>query len=329
MSINAETIQTLSDKLSHKLFLKVASKPFLVGSEIISFCHYPQVNKFLLFQIYIDWKNQAAKLKHPYFDYQAPEVIEAMEQFLNVLSNHIRVEQRDFKQLLDKAVYNTFRLLAEPKDSLVSFFYGAKASVAPSLITQYLPYFEDFDFALQGILLYAENHRLETLSRDVFETLLDRTFVQYERFSQQSIQQYISQKLKTLSGDLTLEAEKEVLKSTQTMKVEIKDQPVISQPLQQPEKEKTTVHVPTVSPAVTPKEIKIQKLPLNKQFQYAQKIFRGDLEALKQITSLLGQTHDLETAKNLIQVNVVEKYQVDPEDSLFQEFASTALYHVL
>jgi hypothetical protein len=43
----------------------------------------------------------------------------------------------------------------------------------------------------------------------------------------------------------------------------------------------------------------------------------------------MSEIHDLETAKNLIQTTVLEKYQIDPEDSLFQELVGLALAHII
>jgi hypothetical protein len=92
----------------------------------------------------------------------------------------------------------------------------------------------------------------------------------------------------------------------------VQSQPIVNQPVVLPKK-----------------EIKIKKIPLNKQFQYSQKLFKGDLEALKKFCDSMSEIHDLETAKNLIQTTVLEKYQIDPEDSLFQELVGLALAHII
>jgi hypothetical protein len=314
---------SIVEQVTQDLFSKVKYQAFLNGKQIAEFCHYEQVNRFLLFQIYIDWKAHIQKLKHPYFNFQHPEVKDALEEFLNVLSNHIQVEQKDFKVLLEKAVYNTLKLLEDPLQSYINFFFSSKSEVSTVLISQYLPYFHDFDFVLQSILLYAENHQLEKISKERFQELFKKSILNYESYTGQSIEKYRSQKLGELLGNSINKLENQVVekpkedKKIKNVEKEDRVHVVQSQPI---------VNQPVVLPK---KEIKIKKIPLNKQFQYSQKLFKGDLEALKKFCDSMSEIQDLETAKNLIQTTVLEKYQIDPEDSLFQELVGLALAHIV
>lgn len=320
------------EQVSNELFSKVKYQAFLNGTQIANFCSYEQINRFLLFQIYIDWKSQVQKLKHPYFDFQHPEVKEALEEFLNVLSNHIHVEQKDFKLLLEKAVYNAVKLLNEPLNSFLNFFFATKSEVSVQLISQYVPYFHDFDFILQSILLYCENHRLEKLSKDKFQELYQKAIVNYERFSGDSIEQYRSVKLKELMGHAIVDIENKVIQQENKQEQgSIVEKSFVQKKVIQQEKPtiQEVSHVPKQPAVSIKKEVKIKKIPLNKQFQYSQKLFKGDLEALKKLCEQIAEVQDIETAKNLIQKQVLDAYQIDPEDALFQEFANLALSHIL
>lgn len=315
------------EQVSNDLFSRAKYQAFLNGKQIAEFCHYEQINRFLLFQIYIDWKTQIQKLKHPYFDFQHPEVKEALEEFLNVLSNHIHVEQKDFKVLLEKAVYNAVKLLNEPLNSFLNFFFATKNEVTTVLISQYVPYFYDFDFVLQSILLYAENHHLEKISKELFQELYQKSLLNYERFSGLGIENYRSQKWKELIGSSVINIENQVIEKNIKEEVPKTEEPkMVQKSIVSSEKEqlplKSNVHS-------SKKEVKVKKIPLNKQFQYSQKLFKGDLEALKLFCEEMAEIQDLETAKNFIQSKVIDVYKIDPEDALFQEFASLALSHVL
>ncbi len=320
------------EQISNDLFSKVKFQAFLDGKQIAGFCSYEQINRFLLFQIYIDWKLQIQKLKHPYFNFQHPEVKDALNEFLNVLSNHIFIEQKDFKILLEKAVFNAIKLLNEPLSSFLNFFFATKNEASVQLISEYIPYFHDFDFVLQSILLYAENHKLEKISKELFQELYQKSIMNYERFSGESIEKYRSLKLKELLGNSMNNIENQVIEN----KHKETDQPVVqTQSIQQTNSQKKELLMKETIKPITPttsslkKEVKIKKIPLNKQFQYSQKLFKGDLDALKKLCDQLAEIQDLETAKNLIQNQVLDTYQIDPEDALFQEFAGLALAHIL
>lgn len=334
MLLSENQLTSAVEQVSNDLFFRIKYQAFLDGKQISEFCHYEQINRFLLFQIYIDWKSHVQKLKHPYFDFQHPEVKEALEDFLNVLSNHIHVEQKDFKILLKKAVYNTIKLLNEPLNSFLNFFFATKNEVSTALITQYIPYFYDFDFILQSILLYAENHQLEKISKELFQTLYQKAIVNYERFAGESIENYRTTKLKELLGNSLNNLENQLIekKNTSFPSQAIEPEtPVLSSPTIPTNTSPTPIVKESikVSSSSTKKEIKIKKIPLNKQFQYSQKLFKGDLEALKKFCDQIAELQDLEMAKQLIQTNVIENYKIDPEDALFQEFASIALAHIL
>ena len=79
-----EKLNELAQKVSEKL---LASHSFtdgkIRGEELQSFTEHEQVNKFLLFQVFQVWNMQISKLKHPYFDFDQPEIQESLNS-LNV-----------------------------------------------------------------------------------------------------------------------------------------------------------------------------------------------------------------------------------------------------
>ncbi|MGB3616965.1 MAG: hypothetical protein WBA12_02510, partial [Catalinimonas sp.] len=89
-------------------------RDFLNGDQILEFCSVRQVNLFLLKGLFDRWQEEATRMRSPYFDYEHEEVQQSMGEFMNTLSRHIAVRQRDFEPLLERAVIDTLRLAMTP-----------------------------------------------------------------------------------------------------------------------------------------------------------------------------------------------------------------------
>lgn len=182
------------------------SRSYIEGDEIVQFSGNPQVNRFLLFQIYQEWNLYITKLKHPYFDFQHVEVRDALAAFQNILSQHIRVERADFKPLLDKAIYNAFRLILQPMETLTGFFFLSKPSVSASQFERYAHYFCDFDFIVGSLNAYYAKHKAQEVERADFIEKAEKLAALYEKRSEQTLDEYrgilfhklTGQELKTL-----------------------------------------------------------------------------------------------------------------------------------
>ena len=172
------------------LELNFPPRPAIEGQEILHFSGNPQVNRFLLFQIYQEWNLYISKIKHPFFDFHHTEVREALQAFQNILSQHIRVERSDFKPLLDKAIYNTFRLILQPLDLLSGFFFLNKTSVPLPQFERYAPYFVDFDFVVGSLLAYYQKNLVHEIDRSDFIDKAERLALLYEKRTEQTLDEY-------------------------------------------------------------------------------------------------------------------------------------------
>ncbi|MFK7970440.1 MAG: hypothetical protein AB8F95_08740 [Bacteroidia bacterium] len=169
------------------------------GDHLQRYTSFPQVNQFLLFQVYQVWQLQIARFRHSYFDFDHPEVENQLQVLQNLLSRHIHIAPADMEPLLRNAVYNTLSLLCEPEENLKSFFFSQKESIPLSRYETLVPFFHDFDFAVHSILRYHEKQSLETLDRDVFAVKLDKVFELYEGRGN-SIADYRQARLEALTG---------------------------------------------------------------------------------------------------------------------------------
>lgn len=206
------------------------------GGDITHFCPHNQVNQFILFRVYQDANGYLAQLNHAYFDFGAAEVKEELRRMLAVLSRNILVREGDFKTLLRAAVYNTLRLILNPEDTLMGFFFGNADSIPIDLYRRNAVYFSDFDFIVRSILSWYEKNELNRVEKEVFQEKLGRVVELFERKEGRSIGEYQRGLFKSLTGkDLdavmgmaasTIEERKEP--ETQQSVVEEQKKPLIS-----------------------------------------------------------------------------------------------------
>ncbi len=90
-------------------------KSVISGKEILKVTPSKQVNFFVIKLLFRFWQKEIKKLESPFFNYKHAEVKQAMVQFMNVISQHIEIEQDRFELLLNHAVKDTIYLAAMPQ----------------------------------------------------------------------------------------------------------------------------------------------------------------------------------------------------------------------
>ena len=160
------------------------------GEALLEFAPHKQISKFILFQIYQDWNAHSAKMRHPYFDYENPEAQEALRRYRNALSRHISVPREQFQSMLEKAIYNTLRLITDPLDLLNKFFFMNGDRISIELFKRHAHYFSDFDFVLQSINRYFEKNQIRYVEKDIFFQLFHKVVNIFESREGKNIQNY-------------------------------------------------------------------------------------------------------------------------------------------
>ena len=105
--------KTFSDNLISTFF---SGKEVISGGEILDFFEVKQVNLFILKHLFENWKMEGEHIRSPYFDYENEAVKKALEDFMNLLSQHIKIKRADFEPLLLNAVKDTILLICSPYD---------------------------------------------------------------------------------------------------------------------------------------------------------------------------------------------------------------------
>ncbi|UOQ66862.1 hypothetical protein [Hymenobacter volaticus] len=89
----------------------------LDGPAVLRFTPIRQVNLFVVQQLLTQWKLEVARLRSPYFDFEADEVRTALTQFMNVLSRRIKLSRPTFEPLLAQAVADTLAVSQDPAET--------------------------------------------------------------------------------------------------------------------------------------------------------------------------------------------------------------------
>lgn len=85
------------------------------GKQILTLTPVGQVNLFIISGLSGKWRADAEKLRSPYFDFANPEVEEALQTFMNVVSQHISVRREHLEPLLIEATRRSICLLFDPR----------------------------------------------------------------------------------------------------------------------------------------------------------------------------------------------------------------------
>jgi hypothetical protein len=85
------------------------------GKQILSLCNVQQVNLLTIRALFEKWQGDTQRLRSPYFDFSAPEVQQALKNFMNIVSQFISVKREHFEPLLVDSVGETLVLILEPQ----------------------------------------------------------------------------------------------------------------------------------------------------------------------------------------------------------------------
>lgn len=114
-AINNEYINSYSERFTVKIMDNYfQNKSFIDGEGILNLSEIRQINLFVIKNLMVNWKKESENLKSAYFNYKSPEVKNALQDFLNILSQNILITAKEFKPLLKKAVSDTLILLLSP-----------------------------------------------------------------------------------------------------------------------------------------------------------------------------------------------------------------------
>jgi hypothetical protein len=127
----------LAKVLSDQHFSETAT---VNGQQLIHFTPVKQVNLFVIKELLLQWNNEMARLKSPYFDFDNDEVKEALVHFMNVLSRKILIRRPHFEPLLSKAIADTFFWTLDPVNTFENKFLNTPEDLSAGTLNANLKY---------------------------------------------------------------------------------------------------------------------------------------------------------------------------------------------
>lgn len=85
------------------------------GEQILSLTPITQINLFVISSLSDKWKADAEKFRSHYFDFGHTDVQEALQHFMNVVSQHISVRREHLEPLLAEATRRTIVMIFDPR----------------------------------------------------------------------------------------------------------------------------------------------------------------------------------------------------------------------
>lgn len=112
--LNTKAIEEYATGYAEALLADLyAGKERLTGQDLLAL-PVEQTGLLVVARLFNNWRSEASRLKSPFFDYSHPEVQEALQKFMNVLSRHISIGRDDLQPILQQAVSDTLLLVLSP-----------------------------------------------------------------------------------------------------------------------------------------------------------------------------------------------------------------------
>jgi hypothetical protein len=190
--------QQISERLSQTHFFEQGT---VRGDQLRQFSPNAQVNNFLLFQVFQAWELQLAKLSHPFFNLEHPEIAATIQTLKNQISQHIEIRREDFIPVLQRAVFNNLKLILDPAQFLSGFFFSQKEKLSLEAYRRFALFFSDMDFVVNSILKYYEKSGSDTVEKDVFLVKMSKVVDIYNQKSPRGFDDYRADLFRKLTGE--------------------------------------------------------------------------------------------------------------------------------
>jgi hypothetical protein len=113
---NANALTEYSKSYARRIVADYFQQHAIIGGrQILTLTPINQVNLFVISSLSDKWQADAEKFRSPYFDFTNAEVQEALQNFMNVVSQHISVRREHLEPLLADAVRRTLTLIFDPR----------------------------------------------------------------------------------------------------------------------------------------------------------------------------------------------------------------------
>jgi len=336
--ISLEAIALYGDAYTEKILDRFfSSKDKINGSEILSLCNVQQVNLFVIRELFKTWKGETKNLKSPYFAYDNPDVKEALENLMSVLSKNISIDRRHFDPLLKKAVSQTLLVVFDPYDFFAMIITGQdnKLEIAP--FKEELRYLKVNKAPLERMLQKLEEKGVSEISGNEAFSILDQILEEVS-FNPEDVEDYLEKfssverldvsrfyvskpQQPAIVNPVMPETKVEKEKVPEAVKAYSKPAPPAPQPVQASTSINETM-TRSSRPTIVDNFQKIAKikdsLTINQKFMFTKVLFHGDFELFSKAIDHLDKLDNMKAALRYIENEHAASW--DNESEEFHEF---------
>lgn len=189
--ISQEAIGSYANRYAEKILLGFfASRGKASGKDILSLCNVHQVNLFVIRELFRAWKEESARQKSAYFDYENDEVAEALNNFMGILSNHISVDQVHLTPLLNEAVRQTLMLIFNPYDFYSVLITAKNNRLDVAAFREEIRYLKVNRLPLERMLGKLEEKKIQEIPGNEAFAVLDQ-ILEEVNFTPEDVEDYV------------------------------------------------------------------------------------------------------------------------------------------
>jgi len=332
--ISLEAIAQYGDAYADKVLMGFfSSKSKITGTEILSLCNVPQVNFFVLHELFKNWKEETAKLKSSYFDYENTEVREALENLMSVLSQNIAIDQHHFAPLFKRAVSQTLLVVFDPYDFFSMIITGENNKLDVTSFRDELKYLKVNKAPLEKMLQKLEEKGVKEISGNEAFSILDQ-ILEEVNFNPEDVEDYLEKfsavvpldankfyVVKQAHDDIPEPAPAPSVKTEAAPKTEAN---IVTKSSPMPQSQATINDMlPRQNrPSLVDNFQKIKKikesLTINQKFMFTKVLFHGDFELFSQAIDQIDKMETIKSALRYIEDEHAGAWDHDSEE--FHEF---------
>ncbi len=323
----------LASKLSNAFF---PGKEVINGEELLSFTSVQQLNLFIVKALFERWKDELQKLRSPYFNYEAQEVQEALNGFMNILSKNIAISKESFNPLLQKAIADIVVLSIAPVEYINQEFNALPVSLKSTLMDKFkyhkvhetifkrfqeqlssIPKAEVTQDELRGIIssLPISTPTEEAKAKDLLDGLYALLQFDIKEFNPQTLKTSFQQEASRINNPFG----EEIKPAVQLESIAVQKKSAEKTTLQQKiGDQQLTIndslkgsHESSIADRFSKSKIEDIKssIPLNLKFLFINILFDGNSVDYNNALNEIEQTESIEKVKELLNRNYSEKYK--------------------
>ncbi len=311
--LNHTSIELYSKKTADKLLTAFFSEnESITGQQILNFSEINQVNLFILKHLFISWEKETEKLKSPYFDFDAPKVKESLKDFMNLLSQNIKITRSDFEPLVGAAVKDTLLIVISPYHYYMDFINNAENGLIKlNALKQRGKYVKINKFLYNELWKKIEEEKKETVSTEVALKYLDEVIGSTNE-EPEDFEKYIAEFSKIAILDIAQlyddVPEEEVIEEVDKIaSPEEKITPTVNEKFTEKVEtlnDKITLEIaPTIADELTNDKIASLKndLSINQKYMFINELFDGNADNFNNSVDKLEKCADYKEAFSIIE----------------------------